>query len=251
MDLVQLESVAASLLENGLASSTRRTYSSGQTSYLSFCSLARLAPLPSSENILCLFVAWLASSGLSHATIKVYLAAVRQLHISAGRANPFLGDMPRLNLVLRGYRRSESARVALRPQRLPITPAILRALHGVWSKESQSYDSVLWWAACLTGFFGFLRSGEFTVASGVRFDPEVHLALSDLSFDTLPYPTMALLRIKQSKTDPFRRGHTVVLGRLHSDLCPVASLLSYLVIRGMRRGSLFCKADGWPLCVRT
>ena len=117
----------------------------------------------------------------------------------------------------------------------------------MWSKESQSYDSVLWWAACLTGFFGFLRSGEFTVASGVRFDPEVHLALSDLSFDTLPYPTMALLRIKQSKTDPFRRGHTVVLGRSHSDLCPVASLLSYLVIRGMRRGPLFCKADGSPL----
>ena len=96
----------------------------------------------------------------------MYLAAVRQLHISAGRANPFLSNMPRLNLVLRGDRRSESARVALRPQRLPVTPAILRALHRVWSKESQSYDSVLWWAACLTDFFGFLCSGEFTVASG-------------------------------------------------------------------------------------
>ena len=52
VDVLQLESVAASLLENGLASSTRRTHSSGQTSYLSFCSLGRMAPLPTSENIL-------------------------------------------------------------------------------------------------------------------------------------------------------------------------------------------------------
>ena len=58
----------------------------------------------------------------------------------------------------------------------------------------------------------FLRSCEFTVASGARLDPEAHLALGDLSFDTLPNPSMALLRIKQSKTDPFRRGHKVVLG---------------------------------------
>ena len=43
----------------------------------------------------------------------------------------------------------------------------------------------------------------------------------------LPNPSMALLRIKQSKTDPFRRGHKVVLGRSHSDAgCVVAELSS-------------------------
>ena len=171
MDLIRLESFAASLLENGLASSTRRTYASGQKSYLSFCSRARLAPLPSRESILCLFVAWLAASGVAVATIKVYLSGVRQLHISSGFANPFQKEMPRLNLVLRSYRRSGSAVAARRPQRLPITPAILRSLHTVWNRNKGSYKSRLLWAACCCGFFGFLRCGEFTVASGVVFDP--------------------------------------------------------------------------------
>ena len=114
-----------------LASSTCRTYASGQKSYFSFCSRARLAPLPSRESILCLFVAWLAASGVSFATIKVYPSAVRQLHITSGFANPFQKEMPRLSLVLHGYRRSGPAVAARRPQRLPITPAILRLLHAV------------------------------------------------------------------------------------------------------------------------
>ena len=53
--------------------------------------------------------------------------------------------------------------------------------------------------------------------------------------------------MKASKTDPFRKGVEIVLGRTHNPLCPVTALLSYLSIRGNRSGFLFLFADGRPL----
>ena len=38
--------------------------------------------------------------------------------------------------------------------------------------------------------------------------------------------------LKQSKTDQWRKGITIVLGRTKSPLCPVSSFLSYIVVRG-------------------
>ena len=64
---------------------------------------------------------------------------------------------------------------------------------------------MLWAAACV-GFFGFLHAGEFTAPSIEGFDPEVHLNLSDLALDSHSDPTMARIRIEQSKTYPFRQG---------------------------------------------
>ena len=50
--------------------------------------------------------------------------------------------------------------------------------------------------------------------------------------------------IKQSKTDPFRRGISLYLGKTSSDLCPVMALLNYLVARGKKEGPLFMFSDG-------
>ena len=47
------------------------------------------------------------------------------------------------------------------------------------------------------------------------------------------------IRIKQSKTDPFRKGIDLHVGKTGSVLCPVAALLNYLVIRGKEKGLLF------------
>ena len=50
--------------------------------------------------------------------------------------------------------------------------------------------------------------------------------------------------IKQSKTDPFRRGIDLFMGRTGNDLCPVAALLAYLTDRGAKKGPLFMFEDG-------
>ena len=87
----------------------------------------------------------------------------------------------------------------------------MESLQRVWLGEPQSLDRIVLWAAACAGFFGFLRVGEFTVPSAEAYDPSVHLNLSDLALDNHSNPTMVQLRIKQSKTDPFRQGVNVYI----------------------------------------
>ena len=61
------------------------------------------------------------------------------------------------------------------------------------------------WAACCTAFFSFLRCSEFTVPLLKEHDPDSHLSLADISFDSRIEPSMVRIHIKQSKTDPFRQ----------------------------------------------
>ena len=75
----------------GLAESTQLTYLSGKKRYLSFCTRAGVAPVPVGEKLLCSFVAFLAKEGLKYRTIKVYLLAVRHLHIEQTLPDPFAG----------------------------------------------------------------------------------------------------------------------------------------------------------------
>ena len=86
-----------------------------------------------------------------------------------------------------------------------------------------------------------------TVPNDTSFDPTCHLALSDIALDHPSKPSTVRVRIKASKTDPFRRGVDIFLGRTGADLCPVSSLLSYLCERGSSEGPLFVFTDGKPL----
>ena len=55
---------------------------------------------------------------------------------------------------------------------------------------------------------------------------------------------MIKVTIKQSKTDMFRRGVDLFLGKIASDLFLVAALHNYLVVRGPVGGPLFPFKDG-------
>ena len=100
------------------------------------------------------------------------------------------------------------------------------------------------WAACSLAFFGFLRCSEFTVPSQEEYSPTVHLSLQDISINSRESPTWIQVRIKQSKTDPFRQGCTLCLGKTGKDICPISAILPYLAKRGGRTGPLFILADG-------
>ena len=157
--------------------------------------------------------------------------------------------MPRLDHVLTGIKRSQASKAQPPKPRLPITPAILRRLKTVWCVNPTHPDLVMLWAAACTGFFGFLRAGEFTIQSPQSYDPEVHLSLSDLALDSHSAPSVVRLRIKQSKTvtDPFRAGVDVFLGATGDDLCPVQALIAYLAVRPAEPGPLFIFQSGTPL----
>ena len=128
--------------------------------------------------------------------------------------------------------------------RLPITPRILRQLKAVWKKETNRRNAKMLWAAACLCFFGFLRSGEAVAPTESNYDPFYHLCFKDISIDNTKLPTSMKVTIKASKTDPFRHGVTLHLGRTGTDLCPVSAVLEYMVARGCEAGPLFIWQDG-------
>ena len=192
-------------------------------------------------------MAHLADEGLKYRSIKTYLSGVRYFHIKAGVADPFRGAVPLLDYIMRGIKKNEARMGEASRDRLPITPDIMRRLKEVWSASGDSPDTKMIWAACCLCFFGFLRAGELTVPSDTGFDPSVHLCVSDLALDDSRCPSLLRVSIKQSKTDPFRHGVHLFLGRTGTGLCPVATVLDFLQARGGEPGPLFRFRDGRPL----
>ena len=249
MDLTTLEGAVRKYFAHGIAQSTSKAYKSAQKRYSSFCTSFNLPLLLLFEHHLCLFISYLASQGIKCTTLKVYLSGLRHLQISANLPDPFLpAAWPQLDYVLKGIRRCQvSSRPAVTHKRLPITASILRKLRAVWSKPPVTTHAKMLWAACLLGFFGFLRSGEFTVPTESGFDPTCHLGVADITVDDYHHPFLVQVTIKQSKTDPFRKGVQVYIGRTGDDLYPVAAMLSYLTCRGNGDGPLFKFSNQQPL----
>ena len=145
---------------------------------------------------------------------------------------------------MRGIKKHQAELLSGQQSRLPITPDILSNIKKVWDTTSKEHDTIMLWAAYCLAFFGFLRIGEITVPSDSGYDPSTHLSLADVAFNHATDPSQMDIFIKQSKTDPFRKGVTLTLGRTQSQLCPVAVMASYIVKRGQIPRPLFQFQNG-------
>ena len=232
-------------LAQGLAPSTQKSYASGQRKFIEFYRQAGKlhpngSPCPADEWTLRLFVSFLADS-IQHSSIKLYFSAVRSLHIEQGFTDPLLNCL-RLQRVLRGVKCSQGAPAA---RRLPITDNLLLVIHR--ALDLSNFDHCAFWAACMLGYFGFLRAAEFTVHNLASFSPAIHLSVADIAVDSLQSPACLRVRIKVSKTDPFRQGCHIHIGLGRAPLCAVQALLAYLSLRGDVPGPLFLLTNGQPL----
>ena len=125
--LASLDRSVDRYFSSGLASSTTKVYSAALNRYYKFCNLYSLSATPASEQLLCRFVSYLALDHVSANSLRVYLSAVRQLHLQCHLPPPVIAAMPRLQQVLRGIKisqaKSPNAGTAATPRsRLPITP---------------------------------------------------------------------------------------------------------------------------------
>ena len=89
-----------------IANSTQRTYQQKKKKkrYIQFCLMYDFVPLLVPEQQLYQYTAWLANQGLTHKTLKTYLAAVRHLQIAEGLPDPKIASMPKLEQVMRGVK---------------------------------------------------------------------------------------------------------------------------------------------------
>ena len=76
------------------------------------------------------------------------------------------------------------------------------------------------------------------------FDLGWHLTSVDGQLDNLQQPCLIQQSLKGSKTDQAWQGIRLFVGRTNNELCPVATMLSFLAVRGFDHGPLFWTSDG-------
>ena len=214
----------------GVAPSTRRTYQAGVRSYLLFCDQFTIPPFPASPLTLRYFCSHIAGH-VSHKTIKVYLSGIRLEHLERGHLDPTDDEL--LRLLCKGIKRSQGDTSRLR---LPITINVLKDLKTQLRNYS-SYTLVekrLLWSAFTLAFYAFLRASEFTASS---------LLWSDVQSS----PTTITIHLRQSKTDPFRRGHSITIQATSTSTCPVHAMNLFSDLTTNRTGPLYCGGRFNPL----
>ena len=73
--------------------------------------------------------------------------------------------------------------------------------------------------------------GELTVSDDQSYDPSIHLSVSDI--------------LREYSYYTVEKGTDIYVGKTECQLCPVAAVLSYLVLRG--NSPVFRFIDGKPL----
>ena len=184
-----------------------------------------MAPLPASQSVLCGFIAYLANQNLSYATIKTYLSAVRYLHLCNGLPDPRALPTPRLDLINRGNRRENALWNISHPQ-IAHNSVNLETSAGivVWVSWQLQHNHAVGKCSVHSMLLQFFfRMGEITSPSDRGFNPQLHLSFSKVAVDSLSAPTVLQVHLKQSKTDQFRQGIDVFVGKTGDDLCPVSA----------------------------
>jgi hypothetical protein len=201
---------------NGIAPSTRKTYTSAVSLFHSFACRYQLPSLPVQLKSL---LAWIAnlSPTVTQGTIRGYIKGLRHYHVEH-RLDCSVFDEQLVELTIRGGRRIYGDKPAR--ERLPLTSDILLPIVRLLATDPSLDTTNLKTALCV-GFAAFLRSGEFTWN---RWDPslspQLHLSRKHVTF----VGDSVSLFLPTSKTDQFRKGVTIHLASADSPLCPVAAL---------------------------
>ncbi len=142
---------------------------------------------------------------------RCYLSALRNLQIAHNHPDSMISTFPKLESVIRGIKMQQARHKTSAPKQLPITLDLLHKLHSFFVSKGHEADSFMLWAAICTCFFGFMRSGEMTIPSESAFDSSSHFCFNDVSVDNIADPRVVKVRLKASKTDPFRQRVEIVL----------------------------------------
>ena len=143
-------------------------------------------------------------------------ALCRSFHIKQGFPDPRLANCLHLQRVVHGIKRCQGSSSSFC---LPITDDLMLV---IWrSLDLHLPDHLMFWAACSLGYLGFLHASEFTVPSLASFStslPSFRCARHCSQWISLSAPLCMRLKIKGSRTDPFRKGAFIYIGlsRPHS-----------------------------------
>lgn len=230
------------MIEAALAPNTKIVYKQAlncfQTfmqSYYNTCSIKDV----SLEHIIS-FVSYLFSIGKAPSSITTYLAALAyyfKMSNIPDFSNHFL-----IKKMLSGAKRLASSPDVRQPITLDILENLLVAVPHV---ANSSYQRCLFMAMFIIAFYAFLRVGEITVRS--HSNPNL-LLLSNVSFKTIAKASCMIITMTNFKHNLGKNPvHLEIKPQPIRKFCPVQIMKSYLKVRGVKDGPLFCYGSGRPI----
>ncbi|XP_055956978.1 uncharacterized protein LOC126821198 [Patella vulgata] len=153
------------LKRQGLANTTKGTYRTHLKTFLTFCVTYNVNPVPISPDNVELYIAYLVD-------FKCFAYSSYYDPISQTWS---------IKHMLTGVKRELGTAQSCKS---PVTPKILLSIRS--SLDLSVHNNQCFWAACLLGFFGFLRPNNFLVKG--LFDPDTHIRRMDVIVHSMGYP---------------------------------------------------------------
>ena len=169
-----LDGVSAYVQSHDLALSSVESLSSQTRTYLKFCILFDLTPVPATSSTICRFTSWCAVSGMAYGYIKNLHNAIQHLHTDNGFPHPWLNDK-NVKRMRQGLKRTISMEKRLR---LPITPAHLIAFNK--HRRPGILLDLVFLCAAGVAFHGLLRKDNITSKTLTSFDGRRDLSIGDV-----------------------------------------------------------------------
>ena len=203
---------------------------------LRFSTFIAPASIPATTNHVLCFVAHLFEQKYAPSSIASHLSAIAYAHKTLSVPDPTDHFLVR-------KLQSGAAKLAAKPDtRLPITPRILTELFFTIDRLNFSiYQRVLLKSCFTLAFFGLLRLGEISTTAGAK--PTYVIQLSDIDL----HQDHVLLTMHTYKHSQPNNPVSLRIASQHPPICPVASLRSFIALRGSLPGPLFCFPDLRPL----
>ena len=208
-------------LKSSKANNTVRAYKSDFNDFGLFCSQNGFKSLPTTPNIISLYLSYLSTKNIKVSTLKRRLVSIKMLHKLKGHyldsKNPIIIE------TLMGIRRRKGS---IQRGKKPILISNLKKIINVIDQQKKGEIKKLRdRSIILIGFSGGFRRNEI-----------VSLDYDDLDF----VPEGLKINLRRSKTDQFGEGFTKALPFFDSSqYCPVVSLKKWLEISKITSGPLF------------
>ena len=222
VSLAELDALLDRLKNMSLAGSTKRSYCAYKKRYLGFCDRFGFAPVPISVRQAARYVAYL-SQFLSPTSIPKYLTIIRVLHLEAGLPDPHVTLMYEVKSAMTGFGKLQGLEIH---RVKPITPVLLLRMRA--HLDLSQLGDVMFFTACLVGFYGLLRKSNLFPPSAKEFSPDRHLSRGSL----LSRPWGFELRVTWTKTIQSRERILSIplVAMPNHPLCPVAALHTCLAM---------------------
>ena len=208
-------------LKNSKANNTVRAYKSDFNDFGLFCAQNGFKSLPTTPDILSLYLSYLSSKDIKVSTLKRRLVSIKILHRLKGHyldsKNPII-----IETLMGIKRRKGSIQRGKKPILINNLKKIINAIDKENKEEIKKYRdrSIL-----LIGFSGGFRRNEIV----------------SLDYEDLDFVTEGLkITIRRSKTDQFGEGSIKALPYFdRSQYCPVVSLKRWIEISKIKSGPVF------------